>query len=373
MKRRWLRPGLDWLLVFVPLAIALRYGGGEWHAGIFITACLAIVPLAGWMGKATEHLAARAGEGVGGFLNATFGNAAELIIALMALREGLHDVVKASLTGSIIGNVLLVLGAAFLSGGLKHKVQSFHAGGARIQATMMTLATIGLILPAAFHYLAGSRAGAVETDLSMEFAVVLLITYALSLFFGLHTHKHFFSGHSGEAADLAGTDTRAWQLRSSILVLAAVTVLVAWMSEILVGSVENAARSLGLSSLFVGLIVVAIIGNAAEHSSAVMVAIRNRMDLSVGIAIGSSIQVALFVAPVVVLASLWIGPAPMNLVFTPAEVLAVILAVVIANEISRDGESNWMEGAQLLAVYIMLAIVFYFLPETTLRATAAIP
>ncbi len=364
MKRSWLRPRLDWLLIFVLIAPVLRWSGYKDPAWIFIAACLAIIPLAGWMGKATEHLAARAGEGVGGLLNATFGNAAELIIAIMAVRAGLYDVVKASLTGSIIGNILLVLGAAFLAGGLRHKTQSFHTGGARIQATMMTLATIGLILPAAFHYLAGPRAQSAETDLSVEFAVVLLITYGLSLLFGLHTHKHFFTGHRGEATQVTEETHGAWHLRSSLLVLAAATAMVAWMSEILVGSVEPAAHALGISSLFVGVVVVAIIGNAAEHSTAVLVAVRNRMDLSLGIAIGSSIQVALFVAPVIVLASLVIGPSPMNLVFTPAEVLAVFLAVILANEIARDGESNWMEGAQLLAVYTMVAIVFYFLPET---------
>jgi Ca2+:H+ antiporter len=356
------RPRLDWLLVFVPVAVLLEFVWPGQHTLIFAAACLSIVPLAGWMGKATEHLASHAGEGISGLLNATFGNAAELIIALMALREGLYDVVKASLTGSIIGNILLVLGAAFLAGGLKHKTQSFHTGGARIQATMMTLATIGLILPAAFHYLGGAEAVASETDLSVEFAVVLLITYGLSLVFGLRTHRHFFEGHRAEAAGVGAEDHRGWSLRWSLLVLCGATALIAWMSEILVGSVEPAAHALGLSSLFVGVVVVAIVGNAAEHSTAVLVAVRNRMDLSLGIAIGSSIQMALFVAPVVVLASLVVGPAPMNLVFTPSEVLAVFLAVVIANEIARDGESNWMEGVQLLAVYVMFAIVFYFLP-----------
>jgi Ca2+:H+ antiporter len=372
MKLKWFRPRLDWLLVFIPVTVVLEFAFRDWHASLFIASCLAIIPLAGWMGKATEHLAARAGEGIGGLLNATFGNAAELIIALAALREGLHDVVKASLTGSIIGNILLVLGAAFFAGGLKRKTQSFHAGGARIQATMMTLATIGLILPAAFHWLAGSQGRAAEGDLSLEFAVVLLITYGLSLIFGLHTHKHFFAGHRGEAASVADEMRSAWPLSRSLLLLGGVTALVAWMSEIMVGSVEEAAHTLGLNSLFVGLVIVAIIGNAAEHSTAVLLAVKDRMDLSLGVAIGSSIQIALFVAPVLVVASLFLGPEPMNLVFTPAEVLSIFLAVVIANEIARDGESNWMEGVQLLAVYIMLCIVFYFLPETALRWSAVL-
>jgi Ca2+:H+ antiporter len=372
MRRRWLRPRLDWLLIFIPLAVVLEFTRRDWPAPLFITACLAIIPLAGLMGKATEHLAARAGAGIGGFLNATFGNAAELIIAVAALRQGLHDVVKASLTGSILGNILLVMGAAFLSGGFKHKTQSFHTGGARIQATMMTLATIGLVLPAAFHGLAGPHARSAETDLSLELAAVLLITYGLSLVFGLRTHKHFFSGHQGEAATIADERHAAWPLKKSVLLLGAVTALIAWMSEILVGTVENAAHALGLNSLFVGLVILAIIGNAAEHSTAVALAVKNRMDLSLGIAIGSSIQIALFVAPILVVASFFLGPEPMNLVFTPAEVLAIFLAVIIANEIARDGESNWMEGVQLLAVYIMLAIVFYFLPETALRWSAGL-
>lgn len=367
MKRSWLKPRLDWLLVFLPITVALEFIGRDWHGTVFLAACLAIIPLAGWMGKATEHLAARVGEGVGGLLNATFGNAAELIIALVALRAGLYDVVKASLTGSIIGNILLVMGAAFLAGGFKHKTQTFHAGGARIQATMMTLATIGLILPAAFHWLAGPQARAAEADLSLEFAVVLLITYGLSLIFGLRTHKHFFAGHRGEAATVADEKHSAWPLRKSLLLLGLVTALIVWMSEILVGSVEMAAHAFGLNSLFVGLVIVAIIGNAAEHSTAVLLAAKDRMDLSLGVAIGSSIQIALFVAPVLVVVSLFVGPEPMNLVFTPAEVLAIFLAVIITNEIARDGESNWMEGVQLLAVYIMLCIVFYFLPETALR------
>jgi len=373
MKRAKLRPRLDWLLVFLPLAVVLELIGWDWHGMVFLAACLAIIPLAGWMGKATEHLAARAGEGIGGLLNATFGNAAELIIALVALRAGLYDVVKASLTGSIIGNILLVMGAAFLAGGLKHKTQTFHTGGARIQATMMTLATIGLILPAAFHWLAGPQARAAEADLSLEFVVVLLITYALSLLFGLRTHKHFFAGHSGEGATVADGRRSAWPVRKSMLVLGLVTALIAWMSEILVGSVETAAHSFGLNGLFVGLVIVAIIGNAAEHSTAVVLAAKDRMDLSLGVALGSSIQIALFVAPILVVASLFIGPEPMNLVFTPAEVLAIFLAVIIANEIARDGESNWMEGVQLLAVYVMLCIVFYFLPETALRWASLAP
>ena len=363
---KWLKPQLDWLLVFVPVTVALEHFASDSHAWIFTCACLAIIPLAGWMGKATEHLAARTSEGIGGLLNATFGNAAELIIGLTALREGLYGVVKASLTGSIIGNILLVLGASLLGGGLKFKTQQFNRGGARIQATMMTLAAIAFILPAAFHHLGGPAAAARENRLSLEFAVVLLLTYGLGLLFTLKTHSDFFAGFNveKEVAELEDEHHAPWPMKKSMTALFIATAFVAWMSEILVGSVVPAAETLGLSNIFVGVIVVAIIGNAAEHSTAILMALKNRMDLSLSIAVGSSIQIALFVAPVLVLASYIIGPGPMSLVFTPMEVLAVIVAVVIANEIARDGESNWLEGVQLLVVYALLGLVFFFLPET---------
>jgi Ca2+:H+ antiporter len=348
---------LNWLLIFVPVAIALEFLAPGSETLIFIAACLAIVPIAGWLGRATEHLAHHTGEGIGGLLNATFGNAAELIIALMALRKGLYPVVKASLTGSIIGNILLVLGAAALAGGLKYKEQRFNVTGARSQATLLTLSAIALIVPAAFHYLAGPRGAVQEDALSLEISVVLLIAYAAHLLFSLHTHKQLFAGErpSGETAP--------WTIRKSLLVLAGATGLIAWVSEILVGSVEHAAASFGMTSIFVGVIVVAIVGNAAEHSTAVIAALQNRMELSLGIAIGSSLQIALFVAPLLVIVSHFLGPQPMDLVFTPAEVLAVFTAVMISGQIASDGETNWLEGVQLLAVYAILGMTFYFLPE----------
>lgn len=361
MARR-LKPSLDWLLAFVPGAIALEFLAPQAHTLRFVAACLAIVPLAGWLGRATEHLAEHTGEGLGGLLNATFGNAAELIIAVMALREGLYDVVKASLTGSILGNVLLVLGGAFLAGGLKHKRQAFNPVGARSQASMLTLAAIALIVPAAFHYLGGREALPRETDLSLEIAVVLLVTYGLSLLFSLRTHRHLFVGPSAQAAGLAEETGARWSLKRSILVLTAATLMVAWVSEILVGSVGHAAEAMGMTGVFVGVIVVAVIGNAAEHSTALLAAMKDRMDLSIGIAVGSSIQIALFVAPVLVLASFAIGPRPMDLVFTLPEVLAVVVSVAIAGQVTADGESNWLEGVQLLSVYLLLALVFYTLP-----------
>ena len=353
-----LKPSLNWFLVFLPGALIAEHSGAS-PTLVFGLACLAILPLAGWMGKATEHIAAHTGQGVGGLLNATFGNAAELIIAIMALRNGLIDVVKASLTGSIIGNILLVLGASLLAGGVKFKQQAFHATGARMQSTLLTLAAFGLIGPAAFHHLAGPAGVPSERDLSLEIAIVLLVAYGLGLVFTLHTHKDFFEGGGGHGHG----DTQPWPLGKALGLLVLATALVAWVSEILVGSVEHAAHDLGMTNVFVGVIVVAIVGNAAEHSTAILMALQNKMDLSLSIAIGSSVQVALFVAPVLVLLSYFIAPVPMDLVFTPAEVLAVVMAVFITYQIAADGESNWLEGVLLLAVYIVLGIVFYFLPE----------
>ncbi|MBS1877056.1 MAG: calcium/proton exchanger [Acidobacteria bacterium] len=350
---------LNLLLIFAPVAVALEFLRPDWHTAIFITAALGIIPLAGWLGSATEQLAHRTGEGVGGLLNATFGNAAELIIALVALQKGLYPVVKASLTGSIIGNTLLVLGASVLAGGLKFKTQQFNVTAARAQCTLLTLSSIAFIMPAAFHFLAGARGGPVENDLSLEICIVLLGAYAAHLVFSLITHKQLFAGESREAPA-----EHIWPLGKSIGVLAAATAVLAWLSEILVGSVEPAAAEFGMSRVFIGVIVVAIIGNAAEHSTAILMALKNRMELSLGIAMGSSIQIALFVAPVLVIASHFIGPRPMDLVLSPAEVISIFAAVLIMGQIAGDGESNWLEGVQLLAVYLILAVVFFFLPET---------
>ena len=353
---------LNWLLVFVPIAAGLHYLRPDSHTLIFLTAALAIVPLAGWLGRATEQIAEKTSEGIGGLLNATFGNAAEMIIAIVAMQRGLHGVVKASLTGSIIGNILLVMGASAIAGGLKYKTQTFNTTGARVQATMLTLAAVALVVPAAFHFLSGPAGFVKEYDLSFDISIVLLVTYALSLLFTLHTHRQLFVSHTSEAEEEGHT---SWPMAKSVGVLAGATALIAWMSEMLVASVEVAAHDFGMSTIFVGVIVVAIVGNAAEHSTAVTVAMKNRMDLALSIAIGSSIQIALFVAPVLVLLSYVIGPRPMDLVFTSAEVIAIVLSVAIAGQTAGDGESNWLEGVQLLAVYIILGIVFFFLPETS--------
>jgi Ca2+:H+ antiporter len=360
---------LKLLLVFVPLAVIaewLHWGG----IAVFVCACIAIIPLAGIMGEATERLAARLGAGIGGLLNATFGNAAELIIALVALSRGYHDVVKASITGSIIGNILLVLGLSVLLGGLKRERQTFDRAAAGVGSTLLVLAAIGLVVPAVFHYLGEAavegaqitlaQERALEQGLSLEISVVLFIAYALSLVFALRTHKHLYAGQShAEAHD--ATARPASPVRA-VVTLVAATVMVAWMSELLVGAVEEAAHVLGLTQVFVGVIVVAVIGNAAEHSTAVLVAMKNKMDLAMNIAIGSSIQIALFVAPVLVFVSYLFPGGPMNLVFTPFEVLAVLMAVAAAKMVAEDGESNWLEGVLLLAVYVVIGIAFYFLP-----------
>lgn len=384
--RSWLKPSLDWLLIFVPIAIALRFVPPLHNpTALFIVSCLAIIPLAGWMGHATEHLAEHLGEGVGGLLNATFGNAAELIIALFALKKGLYGVVKASITGSIIGNALLVMGLSLLAGGLKFKRQSFNRTAAGVSATALTLAAIALIMPTIFHIVAaqtpvnlGGWTPQKEQNLSLAIAIVLILTYVLTLVFSLVTHKKLFTGDDAAEQDVAGevgeelskAEGHSWSKGKSIGVLFVATAFVALISEFLVGAVEDARTTLGLTEVFVGVIVVAVIGNAAEHSSAVLMAMRNKMDLSLGIALGSSLQIALFVAPVLIFASYLFG-APMNLEFTLPEVIAVALSVLIVEQISSDGESNWIEGVQLLSVYIIMGILFYFLPDAHEAATHA--
>ncbi len=374
-KSSFLKPSLAWLLIFVPISIALRFiPSFDNPTALFICSCLAIIPLAGWMGKATEHLAEHLGQGIGGLLNATFGNAAELIIALFALSKGLEGVVKASITGSIIGNMLLVLGFSLIAGGAKFKTQKFDRTAASTAATALTLAAIALLIPTIFHLVAaqvpvaqGGWTPQKEQNLSLAIAVVLIITYGFTLYFSLVTHKDLFVGEAMQgAAQEVGHEEEAsgdhWTKGKSIMVLLGATALVALISEFLVGAVEAARGALGFTEVFVGVIVVAIIGNAAEHSSAIMMAMRNKMDLSLGIALGSSLQIALFVAPVLIFASYLFG-RPMNLEFTIPEVVAVIGSVIIAQQIASDGESNWIEGLQLLAVYAILAILFYYLPD----------
>ena len=346
-------------MVFIPISIILELLHAS-HVWIFITSALAIIPLAGLMGKATERLSEKLGGGLGGLLNASFGNAAELIIALLALRRGLYDVVKASITGSIIGNILLVLGLSVVAGGIKFERQTFNRTAACMGATLLTLSAIGLVVPAIFHMVASGSQANHEQELSLEIAIVLFITYLLNLIFALRTHKHLYAGDGMHAADETVV-MEGWSKTKSVLVLLISTTLVTLMSEFLVGAVEHTAKIFGMTEVFVGVIIVAIIGNAAEHSTAVIMALKNKMDISMNIAIGSSIQIALFVAPILVFISYLFGQ-PMDLLFTTFEVVAIGLSVGIVSLISMDGESNWMEGVQLLAVYFILAIAFYFLP-----------
>jgi Ca2+:H+ antiporter len=358
--------GWPYLLVpFIPAAVALELAHAS-AALIFIVAALGIIPTAALMGLATEELAARSGPGIGGLLNVTFGNAPELIIALFALNEGLQEVVKASLVGSILGNILLVLGAAMVVGGLRRDRQHFDRTAAQVQSAMLFLAVAALIMPAIFELVEGKGLPGVAAErveygstietLSALTAVVLIATYVIGLFFSLRTHRDLFNPHyEGEEEDTMG-----WSVRRSVILLAVAGAAVGLMSEVLVGSISEASESIGISEFFVGVIVVAIVGNAAEHWVAVLVAFKNKMDLAVNIAVGSSAQIALFVAPILVLVSFVLGPSPMPLVFNGFELGAIVLAVLIANYVTSEGESTWFEGVQLLAVYVILALAFGF-------------
>ena len=346
------------LLIFVPVSLGLRLAWPDRHIAIFMTSILAILPLAMYIGHATDALAKRLGPGIGALLNATFGNAAELIIGAFALRAGLTGLVKASITGSIIGNVLLVFGASALAGGLRHPVQRFNRTAAGLGTTMLLLSAIGLVVPAVFHYVARGS-GAPELKLDTEIAVVLLGTYCVSLIFTLGTHRRLYVADGPAEADASsGTDS----VTRSVLTLIAATVAVAVVSELLVGSVTDTAHALGMTDLFVGVIIVALVGNAAEHYSAVAMAARDQMDAAIGIAVGSSTQIALFVAPVLVLLSYAIAPAPMDLLFSVFELVAIAISVFSISFIAHDGETHWMEGVQLIAVYVILALGFFFLP-----------
>jgi Ca2+:H+ antiporter len=359
---------LDALLGMVPIA------GGLWcfdssPLAIFVVSSIAIVPLAGLLGRATEDLSERLGEGIGGLLNASFGNAAELIISLVLLSRGpeMYPLVKASLTGSIVGNVLLVLGMSMFAGGLYHKRQTFNRTAASVGATMLALATIGLIMPAIYYHLLGGQEitahGQQRIDyLSEEISAILIFVYVLSLVFSLKTHRDLYSGDTdGEQVE----DARpVWSRRVSIAVLTMSTVGIAAMSELLVGAVKPAAQTLGMNSVFIGVVIVSIIGNAAEHSTAVWMATKDKMGLAMHIAVGSSLQIALFLAPLLVFASKFFGyESGLDLHFSTIETIAVIVAISVLVIVSQGGECNWMHGVLLLAVYLILAIAIYNLPQ----------
>jgi Ca2+:H+ antiporter len=347
------------LLLFVPVSLAAHFL--EWgELVVFITAGLAILPLAAWMGTATEEIAVVAGPTLGGLLNATFGNATELIIALIALKAGLVDVVKASITGSIIGNLLLVMGLSMLLGGLRYKEQKFQPIVARVNAASMNLAVIAILLPTAMAVTSQGIGEQTIQNLSLAVAVVLIIVYALTLLFSMKTHAYLYEVGVVET-ELAQTTHEKPNLWLWTGVLLVCTLCVAFESELLVDSLEVATSQLGLTALFTGVILVPIIGNAAEHATAVTVAMKDKMDLSVSVAVGSSMQIALFVAPVLVIAGRIFGQ-PMDLDFNPFELVAVTVSVLIANSISSDGKSNWLEGTLLLAAYTVLGLAFYFHP-----------
>src|SRR5262245_59669625 len=350
--------GLNLLLVFVPIAVGL-----DWYDAnpimVFAAAALAIVPLAGLMGRSTEHLSTYVGATIGGLLSASLGNAPELIIAGFALKEGLVDVVKASITGSILGNTLFSLGLSMIIGGWGRERQRFNPTVAGMSGGLLFVAAVALLIPAMFHIATGK-----EREVSMEISIVLFVTYILSLVFTLKTHRQLIQqGPETSSAEESheASHEAPWSKGKAIGVLAGVTVVIAVVSEILVGAIEPASASIGMTPIFTGIIFLALVGNAAEAMNAVGFARKDQMDLAFGIAVGASTQVALFVAPVLVFVGYLMGK-PMDLHFTAFEIVAIVLAVAIVSRQTSDGECHWMEGVMLIAVYLMLAIGFFFLP-----------
>jgi Ca2+:H+ antiporter len=355
------RPSINWLLIFIPVSLALERA----HVPppmLFFSAALAIVPIARLIVISTEQLATRTGDAVGGLLNATFGNAPELIIALVALRAGFFDMVRASIIGAILGNLMLALGVAFFLGGLRYHTQEYNAGAARLYSSMMLISAISLGVPSAFNRFF-SPAGTLREEklVNVGTAIVLLAAYGLYLVFLLRTHPEFFKSIA-PASDAPHHEHETWSPRRAFGSLVAASLLAAWMSEILVGAAEGTGNALGMSEAFIGIVFLALIGGAAESGSAIAMARRNKLDLTVGIAMGSSIQIALFVAPVLVLSSGFIAPQPLELSFSRAEIGTLFLAVLIGAIVAGDGRSNWYKGVQLMLVYAMIAILFYFLP-----------
>ncbi|NJK35342.1 MAG: calcium/proton exchanger [Oscillatoriales cyanobacterium SM2_2_1] len=345
-------------LIFLPLS-AIAHLGNWGSVPLFVTAALSILPLAAWLSRATEEVAVVLGESWGGLLNATFGNATELILAIAALNAGLVGVVKASLTGSVMGNLLLVMGLAVFLGGLRYREQEFQPTVARVNASAMNLAVVAMLLPTAAHLSAPNFPADQLQQLSVWVAVVLIGVYAMTLLFSMKTHAYLYD--IGKSAAEADANHPPVNLPLWLSVLLGATVLVAIESEFLVSSLESATEILGLPQLFTGVILLPVIGNAAEHATAVTVAMKNKMELSMGVAVGSSLQIALFVAPLLVILGWFLGQ-PMDLNFNVFELVGVAVAVLIANSISSDGRSNWLEGALLLSTYLVIAVVFYFNP-----------
>jgi len=350
------RTPLLWLLVFVPAVFVAQAVNPEAHTALFVLAILAIVPLAALLSHATESVAAKTGDAVGGLLNATLGNLTELVIALTALRAGQYMLVKASIAGAIVTNTLFMLGASFLIGGLAFHVQEFNRISARLQASLLFLATIALLIPSAVRLADAGAAASFTTQLSLGLSCLLMVAYALGMVFSLRTHRELFAASEHEA------DEASWPIPVALTMLAVVTVAVALVSEVFVESVQHAAETLGMTPAFVGFIVVALVGGAAEMASAFSGARKNRLDLSVGIALGSAAQIALFVAPVLVLVSYVIGPSPMDLRFWPGAVVMMLIATLTASLVTTGGRSAWFVGVLVLMVYLIFAMTLYLLP-----------
>lgn len=348
---------LLWLLVFVPAVFVAEHLALEAPTLLFSLSVLAIVPLAALLSHATESVAAKTGDTVGGLLNATLGNLTELVIAFAALRAGQYMLVKASIAGAIVTNTLFMLGASFLLGGLKHHVQEFNAASARLQALQLFLASLALLVPSAVRGVDPAQSDVFTQTLSLCLAVLLIGTYGLGLLFSLKTHREVF-----RATEHADAEASPWPIGLALATLAAVTVLVALVSEVFVASVQDAALALGMTQAFVGFVVVALVGGAAEMASAFSAARKNRLDLSVGIALGSAAQIALFVAPVLVLASYVVGPSPMSLQFWPGAVVMMVFATLTATMVSNSGRAAWFSGVLVLAVYVIFAVTLYLLP-----------
>jgi Ca2+:H+ antiporter len=358
----FVRNPIYWLAPFIPVAVLLHYFGGHIQADIkFGCAALALIPLSALMVESTEHIAQQSGETVGGLLNATFGNAPELIIALIALKAGLLDVVKASIIGVILANLLFVLGLSLLVGGLYYRGQKFNRRGVQVERSVLMIAAISIVLPSVFDNFSLPGMDRHESALNISVAVVLLVTYALNMLFMLKTHPHYYV--SKKVEEILVQETGRWSLITSVAVLLVSSVGLALLSEILVGAVEETAKNLGMSKAFIGVIIIALIGGAPETVAAVTMARKNKLDLTMGIAVGSSIQIALFVAPVLMLSSYFIAPKPLNLVVGNAGIMIVLFPVMIFSMIAADGKSNWFKGVQLLSVYALIALFCFFLPD----------
>jgi Ca2+:H+ antiporter len=348
---------LNWLLVFVPAVLVAESLRPTAHVALFLLSVLAIVPLAGLLSRATESVASKTGDAVGGLLNATLGNLTEMVIAVTALRAGMLDLVRASITGAVVTNSLFMLGGAFLLGGLRHRVQEFNRANARMQAGMLLLAMTALLIPSAVVKIDLLDTPSFTQPLSLSLCVILLVVYGLSMLFSLKTHREVFASAGG-----GEHDETPWPLPVALGVLAIVTVGIALVSEIFVGSVQEAATTFGMSRAFVGFIIVSLVGAAAEMAAAFSGARKNRLDLSVGIALGSSTQIALFVAPVLVFASYFAAPTPMDLSFAGGQVLMVILTSLVVSFVVAGGRSAWYLGVQLLALYAIFGVTLFLAP-----------